>query len=319
MTLRIALCTAIALGGVLASASRLEAQGAAQGDCVIRVVPPNAAASWRDAAAQAQKTIDASDPSSRDCRDIEVDVAGEIATLKFVTRDGRSAIRALRSPSELQPVIDGLLVTLPGDPPLAGSASEKTGPIDDPAPTPEEAAAPPVAAPPERLIKESHVVVEAGAGGRLTFNESFLSPTLVAGAGITLNDWELGVFGSWEPDEEAFNNQAPDHFVMSAVAAGIYAGRRVPMDDVYLLYAADVSLASIDEESSITSERTTSGARIGVRGGLAWPRHAKTRLRPQLGLDFTPSRHRDMLTSVQLPPVPRWGLSLTLELETELL
>ena len=39
--------------------------------------------------------------------------------MTFVTRDGRSATRALPAPSALRPVVEGLLVTLPSSAPRA--------------------------------------------------------------------------------------------------------------------------------------------------------------------------------------------------------
>ncbi len=346
---RSAAALSLAAAGGLASAAR------ADDSCTIRVTPQGASSVWRAAAADAQRAIDDTAPAVRDCRRIEVEVSGNGATLTFVTRDGRTATRALPAPSALRPVVEGLLVTLPmyaPRPPAAASnaASTPSAPSSSAGGTASAASStslasstPPVAsasasAPPRRTppppaassapsapstaprdgttaAESPRVLLAATAGVRLGTPHSFFGPAFGLDGSFAMARWELGAFGFWEPANAEHNSKALSGSSLSTLGLGVHVGRREPLGALQLLYAATASVVRIAASADTLATETVTDTRFGALVGIAWPQGSKYRFRVQLQGDYNPARHGQSLLS----GLPRWSFGLQVGLETELL
>jgi hypothetical protein len=331
--------TLVAVGAV--------ASARADESCTLHLAPAGADPAWRDAAADAQRAIDETAPAARDCRriDVTLDAQGAGAALTFVTRDGRTATRHLRASSELRPVVEGLLVTFPMSPASGAAAASAPAPASAPAsgaaaasapasasaPAAASAAAPdaapaaaagtgladargsglakgPVAAP-------AHVLLSGEAGVRLGLSRAFLGPAFGLAGAFTLAGWELGVLGLWEPANFELSSKAPSGSRISALGAGVRAGRRERFGAAYLYYAAQLVIVSDTLVADSVTAPATSDPRFGVLAGLAWPRASSQRIRLQLGFDYNPYRRGQLLGS----GLPRWGIGLMVGFETEAL
>lgn len=302
------------------------------------VTPGNAPEAWREAARATQERLQ-SVAASSDCGAIGIEVAGDRAFVAFTTRDGRQAVRALRSPDEIGPLVDALLVTLPAQPPEPATAeapvaATSSAPVDrvDHPPTP-------TTDPPVR------VVLRADGGGRVGSPGGFTSPSVSAGAGTIIRAWELAVFGQWDPTAYVLTpGETPRGFAMSRYAVGVAAGRRAALGPVSFVFGLSTAIAVTNESSADTNEQSTGGQSVGNQAtggltgngqsasaegrrstaeplagayvGVVYPRRSPLRLRSELSAEAVASRiGRSLSLDPSLPSLPWWSASASIGVE----
>jgi hypothetical protein len=328
---------AIALsGGVLATARAEEA-------CPVHV-SAGASASWTRAAVETRRAIQATAPSARDCRRIDVEVTDDGATLTFVTLDGRTARRRLRAASELRPVVEGLLVTVAmgtPDRPVAAVGSSASAPSSS-ASASASASTDPAAAPSTTTAASTDegasvasasrsarggasasgrrpdaerprgLVLGGAVGGRLGLKNTFYGANVGVDVGYAIDDWELAALGLYEPFAYESSKRAETGSHYWAVGGGLRAGRRAWLDALGFSYATYVDWLRVAASSDASATEIAGELRVGVSGAVTYPIGSAMRLRLALDADYAPSRHGQVL----LTGLPRWGVGLSLGVET---
>ena len=259
----------------------------------------------------------------RDCARIRLEVTDSGARLTFVTRDARSAERALLDPDELLPTIEALRVTLPE--PAQDRAPQDRAPAATPTrsrslPTPGPVAranAEPLASETEPVQDDSGpspilAVLSGTRGG----GDSLFSPVLGGVASLLLARWELGVTAAFEPQYFDLRDGASSEQKASALAFGVTGGRREPLGRFAVLYGARLSGVILLHDQQ---NRGRGEARAGAYLGLALPRRADVRFRAELGADLVGA---DQSFSEETPvgessgPIaPEWAISALLGIE----
>jgi hypothetical protein len=272
--------------------------------------------------------------ASTDCREIDVDVATVGASLTFVTRDGRKALRAVASPEELVPTAEALFVTLPPSPPPPDASASSAAPA-------------PLAAPPRadvdrafpRVEKEGTAVVfGASAGGRLGFPGPFASPTFSMMMGLVLSRWELGLRGQWDVAHASLGSPLPDGFRFSSWALLASIGRREPLGAASVSYGAlagvSYSIWAVpippnangqgtvgngeNTSQDTVSTRTRTEPRAGLYFGASVPRRSWIRFHPEVVADAVVSRMGEgLVIDPSVRSMPWWSTTLSLMVEGE--
>ncbi len=209
-----------------------------------------------------------------DCQRIEVLVVRGAATLTYVTSDGRSAVRSLSGPSELEPTVVALGVTTP-DAERVGDTDERSRALEmsrtsrgeaseEPRPpkptlrlTPEQEPASSFGdtgaeVTPSSLPNDSKVLFGFGMGMRS--GTRLLSPLLTGTAALALEDWELAVQGRYEAhymyvDDEHRDGSDPEEERpgTAGLGAGVMVGRRQPLGNTLLIGGALVNVTSLHD------------------------------------------------------------------------
>ncbi len=289
------------------------------GDCTVTLSPDHARGPWRAAVTALEPRLRGGLEAGFDCRAIVVALEGDGAVLIFTTRDGRQALRRLRSPDELLPVVDALRVTLEPipSPPASGPSRVPAAP---------EAVEPPRATPSET---RTGLFLEITAGGRLSEPGAFASSSLAMRGGAALRGWELIVFAEWDPQYAIFAGEEPPAFSMSRYAAGVGVGRRVVFGAGEFAFGMKASMA-IAQEYALEDEPVPPGASTSASSqsaaeptagpylGILWPRGTVLRMRADLSLDAVVSRLGQPLSlDDSLPSLPWWSSMFTLGMEWE--
>jgi hypothetical protein len=229
-----------------------------------------------------------------DCARLELDLRGERAVLTFVTHDGRAAKREVLAASELLPTLQALAVT--GVVEVPEPRSDRTSDVSDetvPPANPRVRTPPPVDTPPPFVTKVpgpetqsgSTLAVVAGARGG---GGAMISPSVSVVGTRGLGLWELGLMVAIDAQYIKVDT-SPARAPSSAVAAGVLVGRRDPLDNLFLLSNARLSMAALNDETvKDTGVRGAAEARLGAGVGLAFPRRARTRARADLSLEMVP-------------------------------
>lgn len=290
--------------------------------CPLELVPETAPPAWVAAARTASDQLAAA--NAPDCASVEVAVRPSGgALLTFLTTDGRRAVRALMSPSEIGPALDALLVTLPDAPkPQPPSPNEATAPVGTPAPPP--AATPEQAEPPTPPPVEAHVILGVGVGARFGFGGAYVTPAITLRPSGTFGRWELGGVVEFDPAYSYLPGGVPAGFKLWSFVAGLRVGRRDPVGPLAIGYGLGVSTASIREEADDvdgTEKAVDFGQpRVAAYGHLVWPRQGPVRATFDVDVDLALSNFkRKASIRNDLPALPRWGIVVALGAETSLL
>jgi hypothetical protein len=294
----------------------------AASQCPLRTQPAELDSAWVEAANRARSVLAT---SSGDCKDVVLEVDAGRARLTYTTLDGRQATRWLESPGALESALAALQVTL--SIPEAPTSNELSAPSARPA-----APAKPVHDPGNQRATPSHIFVHAQAGARLAGAELMLAPALAAGVMLAVSDFELGVGAQWEPEYLALERSESPRSRLASLGANIAAGRRNPIGkSCAVVTGARVSVAALHQEwwlpeataeaeDQTEHEGERAQARVGAYVGPVMPLSRAARLRAVLEADVDPThvgatRHGEN----GAPPLPWWGVSLALGVESELL
>ncbi len=282
--------------------------------CPVRVVSPGAPR-WEAAAKDAEaRTIRAAE-TPHDCQSIEVTVLADgTARLEFTTTDGRRAERQLQNPEELAPAVEALLVTAAPQPPSSLPVEAKAPPVIHELEAKESTQA-------ERPAPHArpHLVVGGAAGTRFTFGHKYLAPAVSLRASGVFDRWELGIFGEWDPLFKRLSGATPVGFVMSALVVGALFGRRERAGHFEVSYGVDLAVASVasSADAAQASSVDASQQRVGLYVGGRYPRDGTTRFMLDVLSDAALSGLRGPATAAAgLPPIPRYGVALSLGVET---
>jgi hypothetical protein len=138
--------------------------------------------------------------------------------------------------------------------------------------------------------------------------------------GVTVRHWEFGAFARWEFEREV-REDAKGDASLAALGGGALVGQRQALGPTWLVYGGTLGLYSIDTEHQQRaggrrpeSNESLLSPRLGGYLGCVLPRKAPVHLRVELAaevafLDADP-------TKTELPDEPRWGLGLTVGIET---
>ncbi|MDB4993222.1 MAG: hypothetical protein JWM74_654, partial [Myxococcaceae bacterium] len=228
--------------------------GTARADrCSVRVVGPATAArgdAWRNAATSVERKIEAS--GRNDCDAILVTPDADGADVAFTTHDGRTALRRIKSPDELLPLADALLVAFPDDDTRAGADATEDDAPAPPSPSPSMLAvhldkhggpdpAPgqePVTNVPGSRDHDARARVLVGVaggvkGGAPGDGAAALGRVVL---GVANEHWEGFAFGRWDL-EHAMTAAAPpgERVTIGSLGAGVLGGRRQPIGSLVLV------------------------------------------------------------------------------------
>lgn len=292
---------------------------AGQAQCQVRVKPPGHPA-WEQAARDASARL-AQHAAPGDCATAVVDVHDGGARLVFTTRDGRSAVRQLARPEELGPTLEALRVT--------GSVAPAPAP-PSPAPAPERTpvlrAAEPAARDrmpaPQQSGRPSRgepaaVHFGASAGARLG-THALVSPVLDAFGSLSVEHWDIGVFGQWETGYHEMGDEADPGRRASGLAAGVTVGRRGRLGSaVVLLGGASLGMAALDEETAEHNPaQGVAEGRVGAYVGAVVPQGGQAHLRARLSGEIVPNHvGRTPENTAGEPLMPWWATTLTVGVE----
>lgn len=231
--------------------------------------------------------------------------SGDEIEARATLGDGRTAVRRVRSPNELEMTVEALVVL----PPRTSAKSEAPTP---PAPTAREerpgaaqSAAEPLGA----------VGVEIGAAllGRLARAPTYLSAGMELHAGIRPGGWILGLSARFEPIQ-ALTQPNPPEFEMSTAGAGFFVardlvrGRHAGLDcgvSASLVSDTQSTQPGADEIGGTQTDVLLGALVRGRLGGHTW------QFAPSAEVDISPSRlRRDSRIDDALPPLPSWSIAV---------
>jgi len=286
--------------------------------CPLRI-EPEGSPDWSAAARNADQLLATRGTVQNDCARVVVQVqpAGG-AVLHFTTTSGRTASRELRTPDELVPALEALLVTLQPLAEMPPPAASTPGPAVTSAALP-----PPAPAPAPR---RDRFVVGGGAGARLTLPRKYLAPEAFLRASVVLERLELGLVGAWDPLHVRLDGKVPQDFSMSTVQASALCAGRLPAGNTELnlgmLFGVAAVSASAHDLPRLGRTRSldVAEARLGAVAGIRYPRDSRTRASLDLMGDGAISGvHRAKTAELELPASPRFSVALCLGVETVML
>ncbi len=247
------------------------------------------------------------------------------ALVTFLTTDGRRAVRALMSPEELAPALDALLVTLPPEPVRPGAVPAAPATPEPPRTPPAgPAQGGPQGGAPAAPSAEAHFHLGASAGLRFGFGGAYVTPALGLRPSGTFGAWELAGVVEYDPSYSYLPGGSPSGFKLWSFVAGVQVGRREAIGNVALGYGLGVGVASIREEANDADGTTKVGDRAQPRaslyGRLVYPRRSTWRGTLDLRIDAAlGSVKKQASLRNDLPDLPRWGVLLSLGVETSAL
>jgi len=295
--------------------------------CPLRTTPERLGSAWDDAVRLERAALEA---NPGDCGEVVLAVSGGTATLTFRTDDGRTTSRVLHDPSELQPLLEALLVTLP--------ESTSHDAIRPKEPAVAENAVPRAAGsvhgmagrtPPKSEPSFIHALVVALAGVRLAGPGPLVAPSLDLGAGIELRDWELLAIARWTPVYAVLDHDDTRPAQLASVAAGLAIGRRAPLGRRGEL-AVGLTLSAASEHEGwhavsasgarVDEDEDRGQALIGTYAAVIVPVTAKTRFRSLVAADVDATHAGESgIPASGVPALPWWALTLALGVESEVL
>ena len=312
------------LGAMFAALMLAPNAAFAQSACVVTLRSPDGASGWASAVERIERAVGSLGDGAGDCREIDVVVDAAGATVTFTTSDGRTAVRRIAQPRELEPLVDALVITVPepAAPSVAPPPIALTFPVE--APLAREAPALDV---PRSVNDRGRVLLGAGAGVR---RAPGFSPSGVAHIEIAalLGHWELGLVGRWEPDQEPGDDSSVGHLHLSGIGGGAVLGHRVPVGSFVLVFGANAGVFAM-QEALVKRSFATEGRRdahvsesfvdprLGAYTAVAFPPLSRFRLRAQLDAAFGLVSH--VPSNAELVALPRWSLALAIGVETSVL
>ncbi len=275
--------------------------------CDIVVDPSTPASPWRDAVERARVELA---KNGEACRTAHLTIDGDGATLEFMTRDGRLAVRPVRQPDELVPTLDALLVPLPAPAPTPTIA--ETSPTESDKPTGQT--------PPDN--PSASLLLSALAGGRVSAPDGYLSFNLALGASLILKHWELGIVAQANPAYRHLDDDDLPNARLSDIGAGIIAGRRIPLGDVTVIAGGSLSASILHEKWSpaigdpAEQEAERGQALVGVFASASFPAHWSTRFRTTLSGDVDATHLGGAIPTPGDPVLPWCGFTLAMGVES---
>lgn len=291
------------------------------GACPVGVVPEDAGDAWKNAAREAEKRLLEPAGAPQDCRSVLIEVQREgNALLTFMTVDGRMAARLLHAPEDITPTLEALLVT--AAPSLSAQEPvqipEKTRDMD----APKTKNVPAKAEMPRDSGLAPRFLFGISAGGRFGADEMLFGPALLVRASYALSSWELGVRAEYTPMYSRLLGGDPNGFLMYSFAANIAIGRRESFRGLSLPFGITMGLAgvheAIDAEPHIKGDINldTFEPLIGTYLGLVMPERKPVRFSLGLALDVALAGLKASAARLRgLPPLPRFGLGLSMGVE----
>ncbi len=251
-------------------------------------------------------------------------------------------MRRIKSPDELLPLADALLVAFPDDEAMAGADATETGARAPLPPSPSMMAVRldkkdgPELAPGQEPVPNArgnrdhgaHARVLAGAaggvkGGAPGDGAAALGRVVV---GVANEHWEGFAFGRWDL-EHAMTAATPsgERATIGSLGAGVIGGRRQPIGSLVLVLGSGLGVYSVDEELHLdpASSRpkhvqhdTFVEPRLDAYFGLVVPVSSRLRFRMQLEGQLALLLHD---ARMDFPEAPRWTTGITLGAEAAFL
>jgi hypothetical protein len=321
------------VGAALISAFAAEARAVATvPECQVVLQPEDADPAWQQAVRDLRAQLSTRASGDVDCGAIEVRAGGRETSIRFTTRDGRRAERPVPAPGGLLAIVEALATTLPETPSQPDAPEESSA-----APPKTVHDQPPqlgVLEPASTEATRARFLIGASGGMRVgsAASTTFGLLSFGIGVGVNVGHWEVGVLGEYDPTQVSLPGSPPG-LSMSAFAVGLRAGRRDrvgPLDTAYGLSTAIVltnetidgassgagAAAGMNQQGGQASLSEISEPRVGIFAGVVVPRHAKLRLRPELGFDVIATR-----IGISKGPndvaAPWWTTSATVGVEWE--
>ena len=286
--------------------------------CAIDVVGPNRAR-WQVAAATTTSALSAE--AQLRCAGVIVETMVSGAVLRMATRDGRLAVRELRSPDELLPAVQALTVPAPDSPP-----AEPATPAATPRPKSDNDIRPPSetktrtkAEPrePERLAPRDPYVTRPIIGGALGFRigaDRLITPTVGGSVSVLQAPLELGIMVRYEAHYVASTGGNDDRPETSGLAFGTQLGVYRSLERLALRGGLLLLVVALHEDKGAQNGRAE--ARFGGYFGVVWPARKKWRFRSDIALDLVPYNiGRSETNALQESSLPWWGVSWSLGME----
>ena len=245
----------VALLGLLASANRVEA-------CPLQIDgAPDAA--WLDAARQLESAA-----ATGDCESLTLNIAGPAAELSLVTRDGRSAKRALQSPAELIPTFEALVTVEAVRAPAEGrpgKRSERT---------------PASAASTWSWLATGLLGVRGGQGG-------LVSPVAELAFAHAATTWTFGGFVTSEP--VTLDITRSFEFVGASVGAGLAGGPQFQRGEVALRPSLRVAVIGSSSSKPNPAPSLWQSVRLGLAFSAAFPNTSRVRFYGEARVEVEPA------------------------------
>jgi hypothetical protein len=287
--------------------------------CAIDVVGPDSAR-WQGAAAATTSALSA-DAQLR-CASVIIETVVGGAVLRLATRDGRLAVRELRSPVELLPAVQALTVRVPDSPPSGEGELQLSEERPDPAPeAPLVSAARPSkkAQPrePERPALRDPYVTRPIIGAALGFRigaDRLITPTVGGSVSVLQAPLELGILMRYEAHYVASTGGNDDRPETSGLAFGTQLGIYRPLERLAFRSGLLLLVVALHEDKGAQNGRAE--ARFGGYFGVVWPSRSKLRLRCDIALDLVPYNIGSSETNaLHESSLPWWGFGWALGLE----
>lgn len=264
---------------------------------------------WNEAIARACIAIEGapdSDPTSR----VRLAPVGRDLIVEVALDDGRTAIRRVRDPAQLEATLDALLTLPPSprrtEPPMPISSPPLPPPSLPTAIQARERMEPPVAPVPR-------VSVEIGlsTGGRIAGAQSYFSFAPAGYAGVRVDQWLIAIDARWDV-LQVKSDLALSQFEMDTVGAGISFARRWHLGfvsvDAGVASRLLVETQSFQPEAAPEVTDAQTDLRLGAFGRVSF---GHSWLRPFFAPDgeVSPGRlRRDIRIRTALPTLPSWSV-----------
>jgi len=247
------------------------------------------------------ETLKDVDPSAH----LRIVRSGEQVVVEVSLLDGRSALRRVRRPEDLQSTVEALVVVPPDAPravarsaPVAEEILAKDRPASDPSRITRHAAATPIE-------------LSVSALGRLAGTPTYLSAGLAGYGGVRVDRWLLAVSARWE-GFQTLTHDAPPLLEMSSVGGGFLVLRRL-LDRAHsaleLGGASHVLGEFQSAHDSIEHARTEVDVRVGALARLRGVDASSWSV--AIDADCSPRRlTRPPPSYASLPALPSWSLGL---------
>ncbi|MFT3926861.1 MAG: hypothetical protein QM778_30225 [Myxococcales bacterium] len=231
--------------------------------------------------------------------------SGEQVVVEVSLLDGRSALRRVRRPEDLQATVEALVV-VPPDPPQAVvrpvPVAEEVLPKDRPAREPPRAAGHAAATP---------IELGVSAMGRLAGTPIYLSAALAGYGGVRVDRWLLAMSARWEGFQTLLHD-APPLLEMSTVGGGFLVLRRL-VDRAHSALELGGTSHVLGTFQSAQNGSEHSRSNVDVRVGTVMRLRGVDASSWWLALDAECSPWRSthpMHSYASLPALPSWSLGL---------
>ncbi len=257
------------------------------------------------------------------CAEVTLLGAASGVIVHVVLADGRSAVRRVDEPRQLDSVVEAMLILLPSPPapPASASAMPSAPPVASVSPVSSvaasaapEASAPPVSSevPGPRSSPPPAAIIEAGLGAslHLTIRPGYFGYGLAGFVQVETNRWLLGSTVRWEADNIGTGQNLPTGFHMQSFTLGAMVGRRWRLDELRLDTMLGPQMLVENQESHAYDPDTVSNLHGDISAG-ALARLSGTNFYTALSTEFFPHRVRSRRYDPFLPRLPSWGVGLS--------